>query len=230
MALIANMIGRNEANRFLRPVLENIREYVDAIVFTDDCSDDETLEIAKEFEAFTYKTDEPMFSVHEGILRQQSWENLSNHAARGDWVLAIDCDEKLFVTPGPSLKEMMGNRRIGVINVQFAHMWSETHYRVDKAWAPHPSTRLFRYQENGRFLNRKMAPGSEPTYVQDFVRKNMYMRKSPLIMQHLGYVRDEDKKAKLARYLELDGGNFHSRRHIESIADPHPILKEWVLG
>ena len=46
-------------------------------------------------------------------------------------------------------------------------------------------------------------------------------------MQHLGYVRDEDKQAKYERYMRLDGGDFHARAHLESIIDPDPELLPW---
>jgi hypothetical protein len=46
-------------------------------------------------------------------------------------------------------------------------------------------------------------------------------------MQHLGYVDDADKQAKYVRYMTLDGGDFHSKAHIESIIDPNPVLVDW---
>jgi hypothetical protein len=53
------------------------------------------------------------------------------------------------------------------------------------------------------------------------------MMNTGLVMQHLGYVRDEDKKAKYDRYMKIDGGDFHAMNHIQSIMDPDPTLVEW---
>ena len=39
--IYAQMIGRNESNRFLDRVLERISSQVDRVIFTDDCSDDD---------------------------------------------------------------------------------------------------------------------------------------------------------------------------------------------
>ncbi len=93
--IIAQMVGRNEASKYLPRVLERLKNQVDEIVFTDDCSDDNTADIASNF-AHVYKTPKPMFTVHEGRLRKYAWLNLENHASEGDWIIAIDCDEMLY--------------------------------------------------------------------------------------------------------------------------------------
>ena len=43
--IYAQMVGRNEEERFLEQVLERLSQQVDGIVFTDDCSTDNTKEI-----------------------------------------------------------------------------------------------------------------------------------------------------------------------------------------
>lgn len=226
--LVANIVGRNEQDRFLTEVLAHLQPIVDEIVFTDDCSDDNTAAIAKEFGAHVYNMEEPTFAVNEGKLRNASWKNLSEHAFMGDWILAIDCDEMLWAThPQLSMNKLMAQDRYDVLNITFCHMWSETQYRVDKLWAPHGSSRMFRYFLGGKFADRKLACGSEPSYVQELIRKGRYMQDTGLVMQHLGYVRDEDKKSKYERYMTLDGGDFHAKAHIESIMDPDPTLIDW---
>lgn len=228
--LIANMVGRNEENRFLQEVLDHLNEIVDTIVYTDDCSDDNTLDIVKAAGAEVYTTgeSEPLFTRNEGKLRNMSWHNLSQHARIGDWILAIDCDEKLYSTsPNTSIDDLLNQEMYDVINISFYHMWNETQYRVDKLWAPTPSSRLFRFYYGGKFADRELACGSEPTYVQTLMRRGKYMIDSGLVMQHLGYVRDEDKLAKYERYMAIDAGNFHAGSHIASIIDPEPTLVDW---
>lgn len=229
MKLIANMVGFNEANRYLEEVLRHLKTVSDEIVFTDDCSTDNTMQIASRY-AHTYQTPDQLFTKDEGKLRTIAWSNLEKHAEVGDWVLAIDCDEKLWSSkPNMSLSKLMNQDSFDVLNVMFFHMWNYKQFRVDKAWAPNNSSRLFRYQEGGVFRDRKLACGSEPTYVQDMIGAGKYLVDSGLIMQHLGYVRDEDKKAKYERYMSLDGGDFHARAHIESIIDPNPTLVDWSI-
>jgi glycosyltransferase involved in cell wall biosynthesis len=228
--LIANMVGRNEGSRYLDDVLLHLSNIVDLIIFTDDCSEDNTVEIASQY-AKVFSTEKPLFSSNEGELRSFSWSNLSQYArSNRDWILAIDCDEKLWSTsPGFDISDLLNQNVFDVINIKFFHMWNETQYRVDKLWAPNNSSRLFRYYDGGVFSNRKLACGSEPTYVNEMIKRGKYNRDSSLVMQHLGYVRDEDKTAKYARYMELDGGDFHQKSHIESIIDPNPVLLDWNI-
>lgn len=227
--LVANMVGRNEADRYLPEVLDHLRSFVDTIVFTDDGSDDDTPEVAKKYGAKVYRNEVSLFTQNEAQLRTTAWKNLEKHVERGDWVLAIDCDEKLWSTDTTkTLSKMLNQSKYDVINITFYHMWDENHYRVDKAWAPTPSTRLFRYYYGGQFQDRKLACGSEPTYVRTLTSRGSFMQDSGLIMQHFGYMRDEDKQAKYNRYMKLDGGEFHAKQHIESILDPHPTLVEWI--
>ena len=228
--IYAQMIGRNESSRYLLEVLERLSTQVDKIIFTDDCSDDDTAEIASQY-AEVFQTDRPMFSEHEGQLRALAWGNLSKFAQVGDWVIAIDCDEMLYHIEEQPIRDVLNTSPFDVVNVRFYHMWNDKQYRVDKLWTPNNSTRIFRFIENGGFINRKLACGSEPTYVVDFLRARNYWVNSGLIMQHLGYVKDEDKKAKFERYSSLDGGEFHQLAHINSIVDENPVLINWgVFG
>lgn len=226
MSLIANIVGRNEADRYLRPVLERLQSQVDLIVFTDDASDDATPDVAEEMGAKVMIMEQPTFVENEGLLRNTAWQHLSQFASEGDWILAIDTDEMLY---GP-LTQVISTTPYDVVGIDFYHMWDQLHYRVDKAWTPTTGSRLFRYKEGGQFLQRKLACGSEPTYVQEAIMRGNMLWNSGLRMKHLGYALDLDKTAKYNRYMSLDGGDFHSRAHIESIIDPRPALLLWNWG
>lgn len=220
------MIGRNESSRFLEDVLQRLSTQVDKIIFTDDCSTDNTPEIAAKY-AEVFQTPEQLFNVHEGKLRAFAWGNLEKFASVGDWVVAIDCDEKLYHSDDMPIKDVLSTSPFDVVNVRFYHMWNETQYRVDKLWTPNNSTRIFRYLENGGFNNRQLACGSEPTYVGEMIARKNYWVNSKLMMQHLGYIKDEDKISKHERYSQLDGGAFHQLDHINSIIDNDPVLISW---
>lgn len=226
--IIAQMVGKNEANRFLEPVLQRLSTQVDKIIFTDDCSEDDTAEIAAKY-AEVFSTEKTLFTENEGNLRSKAWKNLEKFAKEGDWIVAIDCDEMLFHSQGRSIRDTLGQSPYDVVNVRFYHMWNETHYRVDKLWAPNNSSRIFRYRDNGSFFDKKLACGSEPTYVVSWIRQKNYWVHSNLVMQHLGYVRDEDKRIKYDRYMSLDKGEFHNIKHLESILDKNPVLLNWSL-
>ena len=234
------MVGHNEANKYLPEVLERLKSQVDEIVFTDDCSEDNTAEVASEY-ATVYKSPvrlknkeilqpKPMFTTNEGRLRKQAWLNLENHATEGDWIIAIDCDEMLYDASDVTktdIRQILNSSEKDVVNVRFYHMWNDTQYRVDKLWAPNPSSRIFRFMSGAMFRNKALACGSEPTYVTDLINQRNYFVNSNLIMQHLGYIKDEDKQSKYERYSTLDGGEFHALNHINSIVDPNPVLINW---
>jgi len=226
--IIAQMVGKNEANRFLEEVLERLSTQVDKIIFTDDCSDDNTPQIAAKY-AEVFTNEESLFRQHEGNLRAKAWHNLEKFAKDGDWIIAIDCDEKLYHEDGLEIKEVLKSSPYDVVNVRFYHMWNEKQYRVDKLWTPNNSSRIFRYQTGGAFFDRKLACGSEPTYVVNWVGQRNYWVHSGLAMQHLGYVYDDDKQMKYDRYMAIDRGEFHNIQHIESIIDLNPVLLNWNL-
>lgn len=220
------MVGRNESNRFLSEVLDSITNIADEVVFTDDASTDDTPYVAARAGAHVVKLEDPLFVEDEGALRTLAWEHLCEYAKPGDWILALDCDEILYFKEG-ELKQGLEQTMFDVLGVTFYHMWNETQYRVDKLWSPVTSSRLFRFFEGGEFANRKLACGSEPTYVQELIRRGRFLPKTPYRMKHLGYVKDEDKIAKYERYMELDGGAYHNRAHLESILDQNPTLVDW---
>jgi hypothetical protein len=229
MRLLALMPVKNEAGRHLSGVLDHLLGIVDGVFVYDDRSTDDTPAVVCEKGIpMAIRPSEMLgFAEHEGLFRQWGYDRFVDalKPEAGDWVLAIDADEKLYGTR--RIRELMAQPH-DVLGVSFVHMWNATHYRVDKAWAPNISSRLFRFQDGGQFLQRRLACGSEPSYVLDAVRAGRVLWTTGLVMCHLGYERDEDKAAKHARYAELDGGEFHAGAHIASILDPDPMLVKWV--
>lgn len=228
MSLICQMVMKNEADRYLIPVLDEINKVADKIVITDDGSTDNSVEVAERYTELIYQNDESLFAENEGHLRQRAWHNLDNHAKPGDWILCIDADEIIhFDKLKVPLYRWLTQTRYDVLGIKFFHMWNETQFRVDKAWTPNIGSRLFKYQEGGTFSDRKLACGSEPTYIQMMIRRRRFMVDPGIHIQHMGYVLDEDKAMKHERYMKLDHGDYHSLAHIESIMDPHPQLFDW---
>ncbi|MFC1764611.1 glycosyltransferase family 2 protein [Planctomycetota bacterium] len=226
--LIAQMIGRNEEARYVRDVLTHLSPLVDSIVYTDDASNDKTPDIFREFGAHVYTNESARFNVHEGQLRQAAWDNLGRHAQIGDWILAIDCDEKLFTTcPDKSLGGILETKKYHAIAITFYHMWNDRQYRTDKAWAPSPQARIFRYIDGCPFTDRALACGSGPEYVQYCEMTGNMLPDTGLVMQHFGYLREPDRQAKYDRYMEIDGGRYHELSHLQSIVDPQPVLSDW---
>ena len=228
MALIAQMVIKNEADRYLVPVLDNLSDLVDKIVITDDGSTDNSVQIAGLYTDLVYENKDSLFEVHEGSLRQNAWNNLSNHAEENDWILCIDADEIIDVSRlRAPMERWLTQTRFDVLGIRFYHMWNELQYRADKAWKPNVGTRLFRFKKNGVFKDSKLACGSEPGYIQQMIRANRFHPRPGFDIKHLGYAKDEDKQMKYDRYMKIDQGDFHSLAHIKSILDPNPILINW---
>lgn len=83
--LSALILTLNEADRVV-PCLESLRGWVDEIVVLDSGSTDDTVEICRRYTDHVLQTDWP----GEGIQRQRSLA-----AARGEWILYIDADERV---------------------------------------------------------------------------------------------------------------------------------------
>lgn len=226
--IVANMVIKDEADKWLVPVLERVLSQVDLLCVTDDCSSDDSADIAERMGAKVQRMPESTFETHEGRLRQTSWEFLERQITHDEpwWVLAIDADEMLYETLMP-LRELIDQDYFDVLAIRFFHMWNETQFRVDKAWVPNNSSRLFRYFEDGVFAQRQLACGSEPTYVTEAIRRGKFFTNTGLSMKHLSYMTDEGKRSKFDRYTKIDGGAFHANDHILSIMDESPVLVDW---
>lgn len=221
------MVARNESNRFLVPVLSKLKTFVDEIVFTDDCSDDNTPYIAADMGARVAIAPKHMFEENESALRTYAWNHLEAYAEENDWILAIDADELIYGLE--FLPPLLDQSRYQVLGIKFYHMWNDSQYRVDKLWAPAIGSRLFRFREGGEFKKSNLACGSEPTYVQELIRQGRMLFETGLAMKHLGYVLEQDKIMKFNRYMKLDAGAYHNRAHLESIIDDDPVLVDWTL-
>lgn len=87
------MICKDEADR-IEACLESVKDWADEIIVFDSGSTDGTLDIVRRYTDLIWETDWPGF----GPQRQRSLE-----AARGDYVLTIDADERVT----PELREQI---------------------------------------------------------------------------------------------------------------------------
>jgi hypothetical protein len=241
MRVLAQVVARNEAGRYWPSWLawhvpifkaENIHVY-------DDRSDDDTAEMADAAGVHVTRRGETetTFLEHEGRFRQRAWNHMERalEPRQGDWVFSIDADEFLLGR-GDELDEVYkacewanSNRR-GAYMVSIPEIFRtellddrrlfHPQVRVDGWWGKIAGTRLFAWRPNGRFSDRAMASGSEPTYVTNAPRVVL----QNLWLLHYGYARPEDVKAKYARYSATPGA--HANSHIASIME-EPALVPW---
>lgn len=226
--LLAMLIVKNEAHRYLKTVLTHITEYVDGVVILDDASTDETPEICRSFSKVLHfqQSPESLFWKDEAALRSLLWEIAVNFEPV--WILALDADEIFESSIKNQLPSLIRQDRYVLICFPVYHFWGNlTHYRGDGYWNPHFSKAacLYRYQKNINYHwpERKLHCGRFPmeAYTQPATL-------STVRLLHLGYVRKDEHLHKYNRYLTADPeGKFCPLSHYQSIIEG-PLLKQWT--
>ncbi len=235
MTLLAHLVARNEADRYLDAALAALP--TELVHVYDDRSTDATVEVARQHGAVvgTRAADEPSFMEHEGQFRQAAWQSFESCLLPqvGDWVLAVDCDEFLVASGDLCLALAAAievARDIGAVGVDLPipEIWDfcegQAWQRLDGYWAMLSAPRLFAYQPGGRFVDQAMACGSVPTYVREgFVSQDT----CGLAIAHLGYLDPADRVIKYERYSGVPG---HSSTHVKSIRQSAQLgVVDWQM-
>lgn len=208
MRLVASLIVKNEMGRLLPLTVAHLQTYVDEIRVLDDNSTDGTFEFLQERGVSVIRNDGPGFYEHEGRARNRLLDYTLQ--ARPTHILAIDADELAVVD---RTKLAHGD----VWTLEMNEVWkageNQMLVRADGGWRPHPIPILYRPQRGYRIRDRKLACGREP---EQIVR--LYRRAQPAgQIFHFGWCDPTTRQARYDRYAEHDGGNFHARRHLDSI-------------
>ena len=227
-SVLAMMPVRNEANRYLKPVLDRLGTYVDGIVVLDDASTDHTPELCRvhprviRFERLS----RPLFHHDEAKLRGKLWQLTAE--LNPDWILAVDADEIFESRSGLEIRAFLQQTNYELVTFPVYHFWGDfRHYRVDRWWHPARGRTavLYRYQKNRtyRWAPRALHCGRFP---QEAYRTPRFDSAIPLL--HLGYAHRREHQAKYRRYLDLDPqGEFCPLVHYRSILNSRPELRCW---
>lgn len=228
MRLILMMVTKNEADRYLDSVLLWNHQYASVACVYDDVSEDETTAIAAVHNCLVQVRPPYIssFLMHEGEFRQAAWDWMEETVKpqEGDWILSLDADEFLVHEQGVSglYHEIEQAEKVGATGIAcqvpeiFDGYGGTLYRRVDGYWGSIQALRLVKWYPGGRFLNRKMACGSVPhcekvTWAED------------MSILHVGYINNEDARAKYNRYKNLPG---HNPSHVRSILEPG-TLEAW---
>lgn len=230
--IIGHMVTYNEMDRYLTQALTWLRHLTDDHVYVhDDQSADDT---------YAYITDtgvphsqrcnwEPAFADSESQFRQTAWRLMEEHfkPTTSDWILCVDADE-FVVAPKPedtrgTLTDVIEQAAVaGAVTLPvhevFGFDGDTPLLRVDGYWGAIVAHRLVRWRPGHLFKERTEGGGSIPTGwgLGGF-------EPDDLALLHLGYAREEDRRAKHARYRATGG---HNPRHVASILEP-PTLVRW---
>jgi len=225
------LVIKNEADRYLKSCLEWMSPLFSDLFIYDDISDDNSVEIAKEYGTVVVRNKSiSSFIDNESEFRFSAWKSFEEtlSPSEGDWVLSFDADEFLVGSENLNLAidTAKNEGHIGV-SIPFPEIFDIIddipYMRIDGLWNKIRGPRLFEYRYNANWNNKKMGCGSEPTYVSNskVSRKNFDIN-----VLHYGYANKKDRDAKWNRYSNLSF-HGHNDSHIKSIIET-PILEPWT--
>ena len=235
MAVIASVVVRNEAHRYLESCLAWNSQWWDELFVYDDQSTDTTREICSEYtDTVVVRPDGvPSFMEHEGRYRSAAWAALVERCnpTTGDWVFALDADEFLVgIESDVDLRTevrcavvgaSMDSRRSVEFRIPDVWDFDETMIRLDGFWGSIERPELIRFQNDWSFRPKSMGCGSGPEY--SFQRP---WKSEQIGLLHYGHAHPEDRQERHSRYTSLPDHGHHPK-HIASIIST-PTLKKWT--
>jgi glycosyltransferase involved in cell wall biosynthesis len=217
--LAASLVVRNELDRYLKPCIAHLLEFVDLIVILDDASDDGTREWLSERDDERIVVEqqyESTFYRHEGRTRQLLVDVVLEQSPTH--VISLDGDE-LISNDGALRARIEAEPDVPVWSLMMEEVWradaDALWIRQDGGWRAHPLPVLWRAPQNGeRFtmLDKKLACRRVPMEV-------LAQRAKPSGMSvlHFGWTDKATRQARYDRYAKHDGGKFHASSHLRSI-------------
>lgn len=200
MRCIAAVLARNEADRYLKPVIESLQHVCDDILLLDDNSTDDTGRVAAEMGVIVHRrTGAPMWG-QESSARAELWE-LGSELAGDGWLLIADADQ-ILVAPQTDWQVMLRSWNVDSWAFPLFDCWdTPNQYRADGYWRGYQLARpwLFRPSAtpNPVWNSRGIHTGHAPMNAlgaPGIAPKSVYWK-------HLGWMKAEDRQEKLARYL-----------------------------
>lgn len=226
--LTAMMQVRNEADRYLSTVLEDLSQFVDDIVIVDDASTDGTPQLCRSFSKVVKLVvlTESHFG-REWKLRELLWRVAVSTGP--DWLLALDADEIFEDRAKDRIRALIDQDRYDWVGFRIFDFWGGfTHYREDEHWNLHRrfTPVLVRYLPGFHYVYPPMdlhVPRIPLTYAA------LPGTCSDLRIKHFGWAGTaEERRRKYERYRALDPeGRWGCDAQYRSVLDPNPRLVEW---
>jgi hypothetical protein len=227
MVCCAMVVGAGEGHRHLDRVLRLADRWADLLLVYADGVDHDTLDALDARDVVVEYGETSRYREAESWVRNQLMELCDEHLSDGDVVVALDADEQLVGTglhgnPVGDLRAAYFDERYGRWPVLFEHVWAPdgSVIRVDGGWAPARGYRIYRHHGGARIPDRKLACLPTPPIADPACPD----AESPFRCLHWGYARPHDRPVKHAFYVMQDGGEFHSRSHIDSIVGEPTLI------
>jgi len=190
------IVAQDEAAH-LAELLENVRGVADEVIVVDGGSRDDTREVARAGGACLIERPWP---GHWGAQKNAAFD-----AARCDWILNLDCDERIGARLGERLPELIADRRRSFYRLPMYWVLEETprlRYVRSKDHYPCHIPRLLRNTPAHRYVTDDGL--LHPTYPKEVRRRMTKVHGAHLF--HLLFSRTPRAaiEAKLARYEAQD--------------------------
>jgi glycosyltransferase involved in cell wall biosynthesis len=205
MLLSAALIVRDEAH-VLDGCLASIEDVVDEIVLVDTGSQDASVAIAMDHGARVIH--------HEWSGDFAEARNIGLEAARGEWILYIDADERLTGAQRDSMQELLHAAREVAFRLLLRPDSNSTPYREHRLWRNDPRIRFA-----GK-IHEKVTPAIAAVSRRD----RRPIGDCELLLEHLGYEGDQSRKHRrnlplLRAQLEREPDNLFNRHHLARVLD-----------
>jgi glycosyltransferase involved in cell wall biosynthesis len=235
LKIVAGLIVRDEADRYLRWSLDQLLGFCHTVVVLDDGSTDSTADLLAELQRSTVgngselvvaRNNESVFFQHEGRARQTLMDMVLEQSPTH--ILCTDADEVLSNTRAvwQAVLDHWENtdRQFRVWTLPMQEVWKADEnnlwLRVDGGWRAHGVPVLYSvpdgYEKRMRIQDKALACGRQP----EMVNREALARRSvqlPSEVLHFGWTRVAEREARYQRYAVADGGKFHRNSHLESI-------------
>lgn len=188
----AVVVTYNEENK-LRDCLKSLRGKFDEIVIFDLGSEDNTLEIAKQFKANIYS--------HPKVDYVEKVRNLSVEKAKGEWVLVLDADERINENLWVKLKGVINEGKYVAVKIPRKNIFFGK-WIAHSNWWP---------DKHVRFFKKGKVSWSDKIHHYPLVdgRALELPAKENLAIEHFGYSTFEEFINRQNRYSQIEALNLY---------------------
>ncbi|WP_120460102.1 tetratricopeptide repeat-containing glycosyltransferase family 2 protein [Paenibacillus aceti] len=187
------MVKNEEHN--IKDCLNSVAQYADEILVVDNGSTDKTLDILKDFGCKVIYSDEYYFDRARNLYLEQ---------ATGEWILAIDADERLTSEGMKQIRKFISNAPQIIMGAYLPFY----QYLGTGRWAYIEMMRLFRNHDQIRYNDKKIHPSPRPSIdkLGGVIHRGLY---SPI--HHMDSLDGKRTSKKREKYIKLS---------MEEIKDP----------
>jgi glycosyltransferase involved in cell wall biosynthesis len=203
MNLSVTVVAWNRA-RELEGLFSNVESFARQIVVVDGGSDDDTEAVCRAHPLVTYVT--RPWDGHFGRQKNASFE-----AARGEWILHLDTDERVGPRLAAALPRLCAGRPV-FYRVPMVWLVREDppHYVRSKKHFPCPVPRLFRNLPEFRYLEDVGAV--HPRFPKSVIRRMKKVKDVYLLHYCLAWASREELAAKADAYEGREPGSGETNR------------------